>query len=170
MLPSLTWSRNWHNKEDNETLSKYAEKCDGMCFLEIGSAEGQSGITMLLSSDNTYIQMVDPFITTNLLSNLKALNLDNRVIIYPTTSELAVLAPSRPVGVLFIDAVHTYEALKHDLTKWSGCNAQYIILHDTSLEPLQKAMNEFILENKMYEVDYVGENITVLSKIKTSQR
>lgn len=164
MLPSLSWSRNWHNKEDSETLSDYASKCDGLSFIEIGSAEGQSGITMLLASEGTHIQMIDPFVTTNLLNNIKAMKLGNRVIIYPTTSREAKIAQTTKVGILFIDAVHTYEEVSFDLEKWSGSDAKYIILHDTSLPELWKAVEEFIAKGK-YQLEETLENITVLSKI-----
>jgi hypothetical protein len=163
MLPSLSWSRNWHNKEDSETLSDYASKCDGLSFIEIGSAEGQSAITMLLASENTFIQMIEPFVTTNLLNNIKAMKLGNRVVIYPTTSREGKITPAE-VGILFIDAVHTYEEVSFDLEKWSGSDAKYIILHDTSLPELWKAVEEFIAKGK-YQLEETLENITVLSKI-----
>ena len=167
-LPSLIWSRNWHNKEDNETLCKYAAKVKDGHVLEIGSAEGQFMVSMLLSTSDIYGVIVDPFITPNLLTNIKAMGLDDRVMIVPTTSEKAFLPP---IGfqLVFIDAVHTYEAVKHDLNKYSKTGAKYIVLHDTSLEELEKAVNEFVLKGE-YEVDFIGGNITVLSKINKDLR
>ena len=163
-LPSLTWSRNWHNKEDSKTLCKYAEKVDGKAILEIGSAEGQSAITMLLATDNSPIALIEPFVTTNLINNIKVMGLGNRVIIYPTTSREARLANMGEVGILFIDAVHTYEEVKHDLEKWSEAESDYIILHDTSLPEIWKAVEEFIAKGK-YQLEETLENITVLSKM-----
>jgi len=69
MLPSLTWSRNWHNKEDNKTLCEYASKIDGGSIIELGSAEGQSTISMLLSTELVcrnyrpfhYYELIDQF-------------------------------------------------------------------------------------------------------------
>jgi predicted O-methyltransferase YrrM len=168
LLPSLTWSRNWHEKEDNEVLCKYAEKVNNGHILEIGSAEGQSMISMLLSTSDIYGVIVDPFITSNLLTNIKAMGLGKRVIILPATSE-EVFLPPMGYELVFIDAVHTYEAVKHDLEKFSKTGAKYIVLHDTSLEELEKAVNEFVLKGE-YEVDFIGGNITVLSKINKDLR
>ena len=71
LLPSLSWSRNWHNKEDNATLCKYAGLLTPEeTILEIGSAEGQSTITLLLASESI-IQVVEPFVVPNLINNIR---------------------------------------------------------------------------------------------------
>lgn len=167
-LPSLTWSRNWHNKEDNETLCNYASKIKEGHILEIGSAEGQSIISMLLSTPTAYGIIIEPYVVPNLINNIKVMGLDDRVIIIPTTSEKAYI-PSFKYDLIFIDAVHTYEAVKHDLNKYSKTEAKYIVLHDTSLGEVDKAVNEFVLQGS-YEVDFVGENIKVLTKINKDLR
>lgn len=164
MLPSLTWSRNWHNKEDNKTLCEYASKIDGASIIELGSAEGQSTISMLLSTENSFVEIIDPFITTNLLTNLKSLGLNNRVVIIPAKSEDAKIANIGEVGLLFIDAVHSYEAVRGDLEKYSKTEPKYILLHDTFLDEVYRAVKEF-LEKGTYKEEFVGENITVLSKL-----
>lgn len=163
MLPSLSWSRNWHSKEDNDVLCEYAGRLGGdEHILEIGSAEGQSTVSMLLSSDS-FCVIVDPYITTNLLTNIKALGLGSRVVILPTTSEGAIL-PRIKFGLIFIDGVHTYEMVKHDLEKFSQTEAQYIVLHDTIKPELQKAVKEFLAKGTYEKIDE-RENITVLSKL-----
>ena len=165
LIPSLSWSRNWHQKEDSEILVNYAEKLeDDETILEIGSAEGQSIVTMLLAS-NSFAQIVEPFVVPTLLNNLKVMNLEHRVIIVPTTSKKARLANIGKVGLLFIDGVHTYEMVKHDLEKFSMANPRFIILHDTSKPEVWKAVSEF-LDKKSYVVKEKKENITVLSKVK----
>ena len=167
LLPSLSWSRNWHEKEDNEILCKYAEKISGH-ILEIGSAEGQSGISMLLANDSVYCAMVEPFVTTNLLVNIKAMELGDRTIILPTTSE-KVFLPPLGYELIFIDGVHTYNMVKHDLEKFSQTGAKWIILHDVNKPEIAKAVGEFILKGD-YETEYLGENIQVLSKIKIDRK
>ena len=165
LLPSLSWSRNWHEKEDSEILCKYAGLLeDDETIMEVGSAEGQSVITMLLAS-NSFAQIVEPFIVPNLLNNLKAMKLEDRVMIIPTTSEKARMANIGNVGVLFIDGVHTYKMVKHDLEKFSEAEPRFIILHDTKKPELWKAVSEF-LDKKSYVVKEKKENITVLSKVK----
>lgn len=167
MLPSLSWSRSWHNKEDNSVLCEYASKLNNdEHILEIGSAEGQSTVSMLLASES-FCVIVDPYITTNLLTNIKALSLGARVIILPTTSEGAILPPIK-FGLVFIDAVHTYEMVKHDLEKFSQTEAQYIVLHDTIKPELQKAVNEFLGKGTYEKIDE-KENITVLSKLNKKE-
>lgn len=162
LIPSLSWKRNWHEKEDNEILCEYASKLENENILEIGSAEGQSGITMLLASDG-YIVMVEPFVTTNLLTNIKALELGDRVMILPTTSEKAKLPPIN-FGLVFIDGIHTYDMVKHDLEKFSKTGAKYIILHDVNKKEIMKAVDEFVKKGT-YEKDKFRENIGVLIKL-----
>jgi precorrin-6B methylase 2 len=168
LLPSLTWSRNWHEKEDNEVLCKYAEKVNNGHILEIGSAEGQSSISMLLANDSVYCVVVDPFITTNLLTNIKAMGLGKRVIILPATSE-EVFLPPMGYELVFIDGIHTYDMVKHDLNKFSKTGAKWIILHDINKEEIAKAVAEFLLKGD-YETEYLGDNIQVLSKIKIDRK
>lgn len=164
LIPSLSWSRNWHTKEDSETLCKYAgELLPEESILEIGSAEGQSTITMLLASESL-IQIVEPFVVPTLINNIRSLNLDNRVLIVPTTSERARIANIGKVGLLFIDGEHTYNMVKHDLEKFSQTEPRYIILHDTDKSELAKAVEEFLTKGTYYR-EFTGENITVLSKL-----
>jgi hypothetical protein len=163
LIPSLSWSRNWHTKEDSEILCKYASELKPEeTILEVGSAEGQSAITMLLASESV-IQIIEPFVTTNLINNIKCMNLDNRVVILPTTSEKAGLALGS-VGLLFIDGEHTYDMVKHDLEKFSKANPRFIILHDTNKPELAKAVEEFLTLGTYYR-EFTGGNITVLSKL-----
>jgi len=161
ILPSLAWSRNWHTKEDNEVIYKYASLASGD-ILEIGSAEGQSGITMLLANDLNRLICVEPYVSTNLLTNIKAQGLGWRVVILPALSRSAVW--NNTVELLLIDAVHTYDEVKHDLEKWSKCEPKYIVLHDTSLEGVNRAVLEFI-ENKKYVIDFRGNNISILKMV-----
>jgi len=164
LLPSLSWTRSWHTKEDNEILCKYAgmlEKDESI--LEIGSAEGQSTISLLLASES-YIQIVEPFVVPNLVNNIRSLNLDHRVVIIPTTAEKAAIANIGKTGLLFIDAVHTYDMVKHDLEKFSQSDPRFIVLHDTIKPEVWRAVDEF-LKKGTYTLTEKKENITVLSKV-----
>lgn len=164
LIPSLTFRRNWHTEEDSKILCKYADMMTPeQTILEIGSAEGQSAITMLLASESV-IQIIEPFVTTNLINNIKVMNLDDRVVILPTTSEKARLALGS-VGLLFIDGEHTYKMVKHDLEKFSLAHPKYIILHDTDKPELAKAVEEFVRKGE-YIYQEEGKNITVLSKLE----
>ena len=160
LIPSLSWNRPWHMKEDNEILCRYANKIEG-CILEIGSAEGQSGISMLLASEN-FLVMIEPFVTTNLLTNIKSMELGDRVMILPTTSEKAILPPVK-FELIFIDGVHTYDMVKHDMEKFSKTEARYIILHDTNKPEIEKAVKEFI-KLGTYENIEQKDNIVVLER------
>jgi len=165
LLPSLSWTRNWHTKEDNEILCEYADKLlPEESILEIGSAEGQSAITLLLASES-YIQIVEPFIVPSLINNIRSLNLDHRVVIIPTTSEKAGIANLGKTGLLFIDGIHTYEMVKHDLEKYSQAEPRFIILHDTDKPELKRAVQEF-LKKGSYTLSKETETITILIKVE----
>jgi len=164
LIPSLSFRRNWHTEEDSKILCKYADMMTPeQTILEIGSAEGQSGITMLLASESL-LQIIEPVVTTNLINNIKCMDLTDRVVILPTTSERARLALGN-VGLLFIDGEHTYKMVKHDLEKFSKANPRFIILHDTDKPELAQAVKEFV-EQGAYLYEESGANITVLSKLE----
>ena len=164
IIPSLTWSRGWHSKEDNQIHCKYASYLDGEHIIEVGTAEGESLISMLLSSkDNVSALIVDPNITMNLLTNIRAMGLGKRVCIVPATSDDALIPFLGQIGILHIDAVHTYENVKKDLEKYSLSDPKFIVLHDTSLEGVKRAVDEFIALGKYMRLEEL-HNITVLTR------
>ena len=70
------------------------------------------------------------------------------------SSSLDVELPEH--DLLFIDSEHTYTQLNAELTLHGHLAQKYIVLHDTTLFPdLNRAVNEFLKQNKNFEIDKV---------------
>ena len=60
--------------------------------------------------------------------------------------------------LLFIDTIHSYEQLSQELKLHSPHTAKYIIMHDTILPEMQRAIDEFLLWNMDWKVKEVFTN------------
>lgn len=70
--------------------------------------------------------------------------------------------------LLFIDTIHSYEQLSAELKRHSPRVTKYIIMHDTNLPEMTKALDEFLTGNfdwKIKEVVDSGTGLTVLQRI-----
>ena len=70
--------------------------------------------------------------------------------------------------LLFIDTIHSYEQLSQELKLHSPHTTKYIILHDTNMLEMQKAIREFLMGNEDWKVKEVFENnngLCVLQRI-----
>lgn len=70
--------------------------------------------------------------------------------------------------LLFIDTIHSYEQLSQELKLHSPHTTKYVIMHDTVLPEMQKAINEFLMGNSDWKIKEVFENnngLTVLQRI-----
>lgn len=69
--------------------------------------------------------------------------------------------------LLFIDTIHSYEQLSRELKLHSPHTTKYIIMHDTNMPEMQKAIREFLTGNLDWKVKEVFENnngLTVLQR------
>ena len=70
--------------------------------------------------------------------------------------------------LLFIDTIHSYEQLSQELKFHSPHTTKYIIMHDTNMPEMQKAIKEFLLGNKDWKIKevFIGDNgLTVLQRV-----
>ena len=70
--------------------------------------------------------------------------------------------------LLFIDTIHSYEQLSQELKLHSPHTTKYIIMHDTNMPEMQKAIREFLTGNTDWKVKEVFDNnsgLTVLQRI-----
>lgn len=171
VLPSLSWKRSWHTKEDNAAIWKAANTMP-QCgvAVEIGSAEGQSTITIALAQNFVKVHAIDMMPTANLLVNLKAAEVNDRVVVYPCKSEQAAKWFDQEIDFLFIDATHTADAVKQDIDLWSPCLkvGGYIAFHDyhESHVGMIEAIDEKIKNNPDYEGSLWGGCVFVAKKLK----
>lgn len=58
----------------------------------------------------------------------------------------------------FIDCVHTYGAVTHDITESLKRNVKYLIFDDYGIDPvMKKAIDDFIKTKKDIQITYIGE-------------
>ena len=70
--------------------------------------------------------------------------------------------------LLFIDTIHSYEQLSQELKLHSPHTTKYIIMHDTVIPEMQKAIREFLIANPDWKPKEVFDNnngLTVLQRI-----
>lgn len=70
--------------------------------------------------------------------------------------------------LLFIDTIHSYEQLSQELKIHPHNTVKYIIMHDSTLSPMARAINEFLAGNNDWRVKEHFENnnsLTVLQRV-----
>ena len=73
----------------------------------------------------------------------------------------------RRCDLLFIDTIHSYEQLIKELKLHAPYTVKYIIMHDTVLPEMQRAIDEFLKRNedwKIKEVHIYNHGLTVLQR------
>jgi Methyltransferase domain len=140
-------------------------KPDGK-IVEIGSAYGRSTVCLAWGakqSNNGHVYAVDPhyggkgfrdnlgnltetYTSLDLFkANIRRFELEDWIEPIVATSEDAVQQwDNQPIRLLFVDGWHTYNAVKHDILKWSkfvvpnGC----IALHDYQVDEIRDAIHD----------------------------
>ena len=80
-------------------------------------------------------------------------------------SSLEIILPRH--DLLFIDTIHSYEQLSQELKLHSPHTTKYIIIHDTVLPEMQRAIDEFLIGNSDWKIKEVFTNnsgLTVLQR------
>lgn len=165
-------------------------------IVEIGSWMGQSSVILAKGIRNNpkgKVYCIDPFdiegssITKEMkdqayevesqasnlldvfLTNVKHAGVAERIEILRGYSYQFVPFWNKPIDLLFIDADHSYDAVRRDFTDWSGFVRQggWIVLHDVELPSHQahyfegpgKVVEELIVGNPDFEqcqlIDYI---------------
>lgn len=71
--------------------------------------------------------------------------------------------------LLFIDTIHTYEQVTAELNRHASKTKKFILLHDTELPEMKKAVLDFVDANKEWHIEEMKENnngLTVLKRVK----
>jgi hypothetical protein len=72
--------------------------------------------------------------------------------------------------ILFIDTDHTYHQLQGELNKHHAKPRKYIVMHDTYLDGMRKALNEFLASHPEWKIEFdtsANNGLTTLVRIKT---
>jgi len=126
----------WMNHDEAALLWKWARRVrPGTTIVEIGRAEGGSTILIAAArrSQDTKIVSIDlhPVDDGQLDALLKELKLENVEVVVADSQSFDV-ATVGDVGLVFIDADHTYAGVKRDFENWLPAVIQhgFIVFHD----------------------------------------
>ena len=149
------------------TLRKYALLSDRI--VELG-VRGMVSTWGLLAGHPQYmisIDIVDPSEHKGDVEGTKIMAEKEGVIwVFSKASSLDIELPRH--DLLFIDTLHSYEQLRIELKLHSPHTTKYIIMHDTNMLEMQKAIREFLIGNTDWKVKEVFENnngLTVLQRV-----
>ncbi len=164
--------RGWLSFDEASLLASLASKVPaGKCIVEIGSFQGRSTCAIAAGAklgSNNVVHAVDTFLglqgifNENTLpifqENLKSRGLDGVVTVHKDASiNVAGNWNNQNIGLLFIDANHSYESVKSDFEnweKWVSPNG-LIAFHDSHQEGPNKLLLE-IIQNKTKKVRVIG--------------
>lgn len=149
--------------EHLETLKKYASECD--TIVELGVRYCVSTWALLAGKPKrlTSIDIKHPNDFGGDLQQVYLTTMDENINFeFVLGDSLKIEIPE--CDLLFIDTLHTYEQLSAELKKHAGRVKKYIILHDTALPEMQKAVNE--IEGWSTKEQFTNCNgLTILERI-----
>ncbi len=150
--------------EHMDTLRKYAKECQHIT--EFGVRDVVSSIAFLvdphekiMSYDNNPMPR-----TWEVLDQCKKEGI-NWEFKKGNTLDIVI----EPTELLFIDTLHTYEQLLQELRLHGNKSSKYIIMHDTRLPALCRAIVDFIGENPHWRIKEHFTNcsgLTILERDK----
>lgn len=149
------------------------------CIVEIGSYQGKSTIMLASAAKahNHKVYAVDPHAEfDNGIDHYgpqdRVAFLDNVIrsgfadTIIPVGLPGAVVAQGwqEPIGLLFVDGNHSYEAVKADIEQWVHhvAGGGYIAFHDTGHAAVSRALNEFLENHPVYTIVGREDSTTVI--------
>jgi len=157
----------WMNHDEAAFLWKCVRRArTDLPIVEIGRAEGGSTILMGAArrDQNTQIISIDksPVDDEQLLTLFEKLKIEN-VELLQKNSQVFNVAPIGEVGLVFIDADHTYPGVKADFENWLPAVAVggYVVFHDVTDVDLEnfgpiKLYRELLEDLRVRPVDGAG--------------
>lgn len=147
------------------TLRKYADECTHIT--EMGTRSCVSLYAFLISNAKKVVA-ID-------ILNVAVPNVKKLQFICADDLQIEI----EPTDMLFVDTLHQYNHFKQELKLHSGKVSKYIAAHDTkifgrnsddgSVLGLMDALEEFLSENKEWQICYTTEinnGLTIIERIK----
>jgi predicted O-methyltransferase YrrM len=178
----------WLAKGEAILLYQLASKCAiGQVIVEIGSYKGKSTICLGKGSNSrnsTRIYAIDPHVGSpehkakqgevwtydEFLQNIQKANLGDLVLPILKFSKEAVEDINEPIGLLFIDGAHEYEAVKQDFSLWNNKIAigGTIAFHDSIWwEGVRKVVTKNIFFSREYANIFFVESIICATRVSS---
>ena len=162
--------------EHFDTIKEYAEKCEHIT--EIG-VRGVNSTWAFLSGKPAKMVSIDKSSPMEFgvdINKVKKIANENNIDWSFILSDVLQIELEE-TDLLFIDTLHTYPQLSKELKLHGNKARKYIIMHDTETnkyigdfgeEGLQKAIEEFLLENKHWsfcEIFTNNNGLTILKRV-----
>lgn len=174
------------SREEAQLLFELAKKVSGGCIVEVGSYRGRTTVALALGSQygrNVPVYAIEPHEVftgvlggkfgprdrTEFFKNIIRTRCTETVRLINTSTEVVSKGWDKPIGLLWIDGDHRYEAVKRDFECWE----QYLLtkglvaFHDSLDENLgpAKVIEEAMLSGRYQKLHQVGLT-TVLQKVR----
>ncbi|MHA2407903.1 MAG: hypothetical protein ACXACA_05990, partial [Candidatus Ranarchaeia archaeon] len=154
-IPDKREDKNTTSLKFKTDLINYFDKLSLKNCLEVGTYIGYS--TRILSFLFDEVTTIDS--NENYLVNARELNFDRDNITY---LQLDVYNSDWGLNgeftTSFIDCVHTYDAVQHDIKKSLEYGVTYLVFDDYGIDAnMKRSIDDFIKTDENFEVTFVGE-------------
>jgi predicted O-methyltransferase YrrM len=187
LLKAISHIEGWLLDQEALLLYNLAQQCpSNTVIVEIGSWKGRSTVCLALGSqagNQVKVFAIDPhtgntehrrrygqvWTYDEFMANIKQMKVDNLVVPVLKTSAAAASNFNEPIGLIFIDGAHEYEAVKQDFELWYPKVIQggVIALHDFCYYPGPKAVaEEYICNSANFSNVTLVDSIVYGIKIK----
>jgi predicted O-methyltransferase YrrM len=156
--------------------------CEGV-IVEIGSWKGKSTVALARGASRAHgekVYAIDPhsvlpeegyFADTKaeFLTNIRAAEVEDRVVPMIMTSEAAAQGWRKPVRLLWIDGDHRYESAKLDFLLWEPhlADGGILAMHDTIRKPGPKrVLWDHVFRCGRFQEIAIVDNITAVRKVR----
>lgn len=153
-------------EKDKEALYRYAGYVpENGVIVDIGTAAGSSAFIMALASkDSVKVYTVDPMRNQNFLDDRTRLELDDKIVYFEGTSAFSYIDWQRPIDLLFIDGVHSYQGVKDDFETF-GTKVKpggIVIFHDIFLydNTIGAYVEDIVKEGLLKKIEIVDDTFS----------
>ena len=143
------------------TLKKYASLCETVVELGVRGIVSTYGLLAGHPSGMISVDIIDP------IEFLKE-TARNEGVEWNFVKVSSLDLKFRRAELLFIDTIHSYEQLTQELKLHAPHTTKYIIIHDTIIPEMKRAIDEFLTGNMDWKIKEVFTNnsgLTILQRI-----
>ena|SRR3990167_972452 len=148
------------------TLKKYACLCDTIIELGVRGMVSTWALLAGLPIAMASIDIVDPIEHKGNTDETKEIAMVEGIY-WKFTKESSLNFKFKRTELLFIDTIHSYEQLSQELKLHAPRTVKYIIMHDTVIPEMKRAVDEFLTGNMDWKIKEIFTNnsgLTVLQR------
>lgn len=139
------------------TLKKYSTLCETVVELGVRGIVSTWGLLAGLPLEMVSVDIVDPLEHKGDVLKTKRMA-EEEGITWSFKKDSSLEFKFRRTELLFIDTIHSYEQLSHELKLHAPKTTKYIIIHDTVIPEMKQAISDFLLGNNDWKIKEEFEN------------